>query len=251
MANNDLSSNNRPEYPWARQVIALSITGVSIVGLLLLAWASISGETRTPPKEILATLLPVIGTWVGTVLAFYFGRENFESANRSVERMVKTMTSSEKLAATPVRGRMIENDPKTLFSKREPFDKVVLPGVISELEASSKGNRVPLFDQTGKLIRGVAHRSLIDRFLSSQALANKSATDLAKLTMEDLLKDPKLRSIVEAFGTVKADATLAEAKQVMDAIRNCQDVFVTKSGDAKDEVIGWITNVIIEDNSRV
>jgi hypothetical protein len=248
---NDPSSNNRPEYPWARHVIALSITGISVLGVLLLAWISITGATETPPKEILATLLPVIGTWVGTVLAFYFGRENFESANRSVERMVKTMTSSEKLAATPVRGHMIENDPKTLFSKREPFDKVVLNVVISELEASNKGNRVPLFDQTGKLVRGVAHRSLVDRFLASQALAGKGAADLAKLTMEDLIKDAKLKSIVESFGTVKADATLAEAKKVMDAIRNCQDVFVTKSGDVKDEVIGWITNVIIEDNSLI
>ena len=41
----------------------------------------IGGGKRT----LLRILLPVFATWVGTVLAYYYGRENFESASREVQ----------------------------------------------------------------------------------------------------------------------------------------------------------------------
>src|SRR5512132_965473 len=53
-------------------------------------------------KYILATVLPVVAGWVGTVLAFYFGKENFEAGTRSVADAAKALTSKEKLAATLV-----------------------------------------------------------------------------------------------------------------------------------------------------
>lgn len=37
----------------------------------------------------------------------------------------------------------------------------------------------------------------------------------------------------------------------MEAVEKCQDVFVTKGGTKDDEVIGWITNVIITKSSKV
>jgi hypothetical protein len=48
------------------------------------AWGknSSGAEVAAAAKDILATLLPVIGTWIGTVLAFFYSKENFESAAR-------------------------------------------------------------------------------------------------------------------------------------------------------------------------
>jgi hypothetical protein len=51
--------------------------------------------------------------------------------------------------------------------------------------------------------------------------------------------------------TVKEDATLADAKDAMDHAQDCQDVFVTKAGTKDEEVLGWITNNIIQDNAKV
>src|SRR5437660_837167 len=34
-------------------------------------------------QYVLTAVLPVVAAWVGTVLAFYFGRENYESAAKS------------------------------------------------------------------------------------------------------------------------------------------------------------------------
>jgi hypothetical protein len=42
-----------------------------------------------------------------------------------------------------------------------------------------------------------------------------------------------------------------DAKTRMDQAPDCQDEFVTKGGTKDDDVVGWITNVIIADNSRV
>ena len=56
------------------------------------------------------------------------------------------------------------------------------------------------------------------------------------------------------FGLVISDATLADAKLVMDASRgvaNYQDIFVTQTGSREEPVLGWITNDIVLKNSEV
>lgn len=37
----------------------------------------------------------------------------------------------------------------------------------------------------------------------------------------------------------------------MDQNKSCQDVFITKNGNATEPVLGWITNVTISENSLV
>jgi len=36
-------------------------------------------------KDLFGMLLPLIGTWVGTVLAYYFSKDNFEAASKTDE----------------------------------------------------------------------------------------------------------------------------------------------------------------------
>ena len=45
--------------------------------------------------------------------------------------------------------------------------------------------------------------------------------------------------LASTFGTVRGDATLADAKAVMEALTNCQDVFVTHNG-TRDEPVHQI-----------
>ena len=40
-----------------------------------------------------------------------------------------------------------------------------------------------------------------------------------------------------------ADKTLADAKEAMDRMPGCQDVFVTRTGAPDEPVVGWLTNV--------
>ena len=57
----------------------------SLLTILLIAGAAIAvADNKEPTARLVFTsVLPVLGTWVGTVLAFYFARENLEAATKS------------------------------------------------------------------------------------------------------------------------------------------------------------------------
>src|SRR5258705_11868852 len=80
-------------------VIIILSSGILIV-LISMASNNLGakdGESFKGVKELLNILLPLVGTWMGTILAFYFSRDNFEAANNSVQQMVKQITTDEKL----------------------------------------------------------------------------------------------------------------------------------------------------------
>jgi hypothetical protein len=70
-------------------------TTVFVAGYLLL---TNSGSSDKPLSFIGQTLLPLWGTWIGTVLAFYFGKANFEAATQSYKDAIKTLTPEEKIS---------------------------------------------------------------------------------------------------------------------------------------------------------
>src|SRR4051794_9075198 len=48
-------------------------------------------------QYVLGVLLPLWGTWIGTILAYYYSKDNFEVANKSVQQLVDKLTSDKKL----------------------------------------------------------------------------------------------------------------------------------------------------------
>lgn len=69
MAEESAAETSKPiRSPWYRDLLALIVVAFSLLGVAVLAVVGVyKGE---PAKEVLTMLLPVIGTWVGTVLAF-------------------------------------------------------------------------------------------------------------------------------------------------------------------------------------
>jgi len=57
--------------------------------------------------------------------------------------------------------------------------------------------------------------------------------------------------IEHSIDTVREDATLADVKALMEKNPHCQDVFVTKGGGRNEPVLGWITNAIVEENTKL
>src|SRR5436853_1792917 len=87
----------------------VSVAVIALVGAAI--YSSTGGEPKDEKratfffdmaKYILATVLPVVAGWVGIVLAFYYGKENFEAGSRSITDAAKALTSKDKLAATVV-----------------------------------------------------------------------------------------------------------------------------------------------------
>jgi hypothetical protein len=197
---------------------------------------------------IFSSLLPLWGTWIGTVLAYYFAKENFESANKQVRELVTQVTSAtERLNTVRVTEVMM---PFEKIKKVDvPVDKDPDTLVIDELyKTLTKDNvRRALIFKSRKIVY-VLHKSLLSDFLFRNPGPAKS------LTIKEMKADGD-KDIQNAFTngvcTVSKSATLLDVKNLMDNLAGCQDVFVTGNGKRDEEVLGWISNVDIMEKLKV
>ena len=76
-------------------VVILAFIGIFVLGYVVLSWDHSADTT----KYVFAAILPLLGTWVGTVLAHYFQKENLAATTKSISDMAKTVSSA--LARSP------------------------------------------------------------------------------------------------------------------------------------------------------
>lgn len=233
-----------------RRYLAFGLTALSIAGVILLSFVMIRGD-KSPnadtSKYVMGTVLPLIGTWVGTILAHYFSKENFEAATRSVAEIARQITPQEKLKSLPAKSKWIPQASLVFWTLPADKDKTLF-AIRDELRKQNKGQRIPILSGDKHPLY-LIHQSTIDEYLSDQ-LGQQPPPDSKTLTLQKFLDDNK-DALAHTFATIKEDATLADAKEAMDSLPDCQDVFVTKGGTQDEEVLGWITNVIIQDNAKV
>ena len=127
--------------------------------------------------------------------------------------------------------------------------QVNLVATLEELE--DKGwNRLPVVGPADQAMF-IIHTSMIDRFLRQKALSDSGAS-LDVLTMADLLADDEMKEMFQStFVVVPEAADLTQATAAMEAVANCQDVFVTETGEAEEPVLGWLTNLEIIEALRI
>src|SRR6266536_5559879 len=169
-----------------RIALAKTVTTWALVAILAIAaliiLVAVINAIRFPEKEqrdqffdiakyVLGVLLPVIGAWVGTVLAFYFGQVNFEAASRSAANLVRQLSPREKLQAEPVGHAMMKISDVTVF--KLPADKTEADITIKQLidegfekDKSRPRNRLVILDAQGQG-KYVLHRSTVDAFLAA------------------------------------------------------------------------------------
>jgi hypothetical protein len=242
----------------AKTVTTWALLAILAIASLIIVVAGINA-IRTPgtdqmdqffdiTKYVLGVLLPVIGAWVGTVLAFYFGQVNFKAASESAANLVRQLSPSEKLQAEPASHAMMKIDDVTTF--KIPVDKTEADITIKQLidEGFEKNqaqprNRLPILDAEGRG-KYVIHRSIVDAFVAAKK--HPPQADESTLTLKDLLEDSKLKDIlVNSFMQLTPDATLADAKDLLDRNPQCLDILVTRDGTKSGIVVGWITNVMV------
>ena len=199
-------------------------------------------------KYILGVLLPVIGAWVGTVLAFYFGQGSFEAASKSAANLVRQLSPREKLQAEAAGKAMMKINEVTTF--KIPPDKTEANITIRRLidegfekDKSHPRQRLPMLDAESRG-KYVLHRSTIDAFVAPKK--RPPDVDESTLSLKDLLEDSKVKDyIVNSFLPLIPDATLADAKDLLDKNPQCLDILVTQDGTKNGTVVGWITNVMV------
>src|SRR4051795_729502 len=151
-----------------------------ILGVVLLIVVSIAAIWLADDKDrpemarlVFASAVPLVGTWVGTVLAFYFARENLQAAAESQRAATEsTVSLLGRLApSTPVTAVMI---PVSRISpKQSVADDAAaraLPlGALYQSMRSSGHSRVPIFDTAGVPLY-VVHEPDIDKYAQSVSL---------------------------------------------------------------------------------
>ena len=242
----------------AKTVTTWALVAILAIATLIIVVAAINA-IRVPEKEqrdqffdiakyVLGVLLPVIGAWVGTVLAFYFGQVNFEAASRSAANLVRQLSPREKLQAEAAGQAMMKINEVTTF--KIPPDKTEADITIKELidegfekDKSHPRQRLPILDAEGRG-KYVLHRSTIDAFVAPKK--RPPDVDESTLSLKDLLEDSKVKDyILNSFLPLGPEATLADAKDLLDKNPQCLDILVTQDGTKNGTVVGWITNVMV------
>ena len=232
---------------WVLGISGATILVISVV-VLLGAWRD-AKQFADASQLVFNALLPLLGTWVGTVLAYYFSRKNFEAASQSVERMVNTLTTEQKLAAIFVEKEMLRPDQITLY--RIPSGKTAKDVLLKDLR-SKLGlgiTRIPIADSNGVVLY-IVHQSGLFKFIADKALAGTSQADIDNLTLQDLVDDAELKNWVANIVYVSEKASVGVAKATMEGQKGCQDLIVTKTGSKTEPMLGWMTNVQIGSLSK-
>jgi hypothetical protein len=232
MASEPAPEKKRTADRLAMTVIILSAALIAMLSGVAIAFA---GEKATTAKDVLNTVLPLIASWVGTVLAYYYSRENLSAATRNATEMAQQLSGAEKLQILRVRDSMI---PVDRIDTMKVDDTTPLRDIVDFLRKHSR-QRLPIFSERG-VIRFIVHLSTINAFLSHCALEKRS---LDGLTFGDLIAEPAHAELLRtSFGVVGETATLAEAKAALEQHREREDVFITRSGGRDEPVLGWITD---------
>jgi hypothetical protein len=213
-------------------VITLSVLSIGGVSYVAIAFADPDGRAEMS-RLVFGSLLPLLGTWVGTILAFYFARDNLQAATASTVELLRQGRSDTIVWAAMIpRAEMVVHK----AAAGEDVDTLRLADLYTAMTDAERA-RLPILTASDG-VRYVVHKATIDRFATT---VGTQPTALPQ-TVADLLADPKLKVLVEAIAVVGPTAVLDDARKAMRSVDNCNDVFVTTTGRRDDPVAGWLTN---------
>ena len=241
------------------RLVFWSTIALAALGAIIMLGAIVEQVRSTKPDNdavmraanlLLTSLLPLFGTWVGTVLAFYYTKENYEAASRGTLDAVRTV--QQRLVATPVTGAMMKR--ADVVSVEVPVaglggtTQASIDAAFKKTGANGKPISRLLFLSAAGACVGILHRSS----WTEMVLAGLTATPPVNATtgtLADYFKladGPKYQNtITHTMAFVAQTKSLADAKAAMEAVPGCQDVMVTATGAPAEPVVGWISNVDI------
>lgn len=241
------------------RITSFVIWGTIIVGVVGIIFAFVALNATDEKKVdsafkiiqyIFGALLPLWGTWIGTILAYYYSKENFESANRSVQQLVEKITSEKKLESVKAKDVMILK--KDLKYKTMTAGQTLADFKIKEMleYLKTEGIRRLLILNDKDAALYVIHRDLMSHYIADQSFAGKAIDQLTLNDMYSSSQDMK-NTIDNSAKFINENSNLLDAKNLMDQNKTCLDVFITKTGKNDEPALGWITNVTITENSVV
>lgn len=188
--------------------------------------------TADTMEDIFTTLIPLFATWVGTVLAFYFGKENFDIAAKRYDKIIDQLTP-EVLDDVKVSQIMIAK--KTMVYKDiAEVEGETIQNLIKFLNDIKK-SRLPILNE-GK-IAYVIHKST---FLNAMSILKPE--DAVKLDFKTFIANAENKAMASSFETFQEDVILEKIRAAIAKNEAIKDVFIT---DGSKNVVGWLTDTLI------
>lgn len=218
----------------ARNNIAYVTMGVSVVSLVVLAIIAIVYGDKNNAMTIFNTILPVFASWVGTILAFYFGRENFESANNQMRKMIEHLSPEER---SSISIDSIMRNPHQV-TKKDALDiaKISIGELMRFLE-ENKISRLIISDKN--IVTHIVHQSSFNKYIANGGSKDELLADFLNKQEQEGVK----YTVGSAFITLSRSATLKEAKEKMLKNSSIQDIVITDNGKSDEPMIGWVSNI--------
>lgn len=226
-----------------RSIVTLLITVLVVAITVVIAWWELFYSSEPTDKSFLSqTLIPLWATWIGTVLAFHFGRENFKAAEDSMQKTIDKLTENEKLAVIPVKAVMI------------PFKEIEL----NEVEKCGAKSLIEMlkeerfeqysryaFINKDRIVQHFFHRSNLTQYITDKVIADVVHPE--NTTFDKFVEEIKTATSINKEWYINPvfiaiDSNLLEAKRKMLSVSGNKDVFVTLNGDRNEPVLGLITD---------
>ena len=237
------ASERRGFMSYYRQWLGLIVIAISAAALAVVSWVAIAAATDGSRAEmtrlVFASIVPLLGTWVGTVLAYNFSRENFEAAAQQTKDTYAAASGGVS-TDTPVVQVMLQRS--AIVAPAAVTDDAAAQALtlkeLNKLMTDRNVSRLPLFNTNGAVLYVIAGASIAS-FAVNHGL---KAPDFGGKTVGDLLGDLQASATTKSFETIGLAATVGEARAKLQAGPDCRDVFVTEGGGRTDAVRGWLTN---------
>ena len=224
-----------------RERLALGIVFVGICSVAGLGIVGIAFGDENFRATALGSSLPLLGAWVGAVIAYYFGKEQFEVA---AEQTNKLLSRGQKLAKYTARDIMIPlpgSGTSGAFVEDTDGNGVIVDEKANEFAKTKMGrNRRAVLKKNGHPLMAIHRSTLTDYATTIDAAQGQPEIKHIETNAPDLWR--RLTTYETASMSESLDRILdrMESKGT-----DCTDVFITENGNRDSRAIGWITNVDI------
>ena len=223
-------------------VAIVLLAGILIVSFVVLAEknAQLAGKVDALLNGVFTAVLPVIATWVGTVLAFYFGSENFrQAAQHTREAMGERLATKKKVSEVMI---PFERIGRLETDNADTAEKLPMENVINMMSEAAR--RVIVFNKAEQcpiyIIRSFSPPMppgwVTGDFGKGDASKDKTIGNYLEFAGKD---NQKNKVDATKFKYIGEDVTPEEALAFM-AREGIDDLFITKDGKP-GRVLGWVT----------
>jgi hypothetical protein len=211
-------------------LLVVATIGAFLIVLHSRAGGGLAAKADSFLSGIFGAVLPVVATWVGTVLAFYFTRESFREAaqntrelfERPAQRTVaELMIPYEKMAKVP---SAKADGAATLEQARTAAKEQSLQEILDLFKPPV--TRVPILDGKARVLF-VVRQKLVSELKPEDTLAK-------------YLDQAGVGADAISFKVLAGTASLQEARNLFD--QGSKEIFVTENGREDQAVRGMLTD---------